>query len=296
MDMASDILGSGRNITGDRLYTAIETAEELFSNNITYVGTCMTNRKGLPSAVRNKTVRKDKSRVPCSSKFAWKVDSPVMAVSYVPKPGRNVIILSTAHNEQEVMDDSKKKPICIDFYNSQRCGLDIVNEMLKDYCSQPTCNNWPLVVSSFIIDLSALNGATIFSYNCPEKYDTRRNYVNNLALQLVTAHLVRRLAIPGLQSPCISAIKTVLTDDSIQPPIDPRILNGRQPVEPARIDPNPGKCDNCVKDLANLRDDVERRRRKHNLNPQKKNCDICKKPVCPRHIKKYICTLCENLS
>ena len=101
-----------------------------------------------------------------------------MVVSYVRKPGKNVILLYTPHNE-EVMDDIKKKPICIDFYNSQRCGLDIANEILKDYCSQPTSNNWPLVVSTFIIDLSALNGSTIFSYNSPDKYESRINYITD---------------------------------------------------------------------------------------------------------------------
>ena len=34
-----DILGSTRNITGDRLYTSIETAEQLFLHNVTSVGT-----------------------------------------------------------------------------------------------------------------------------------------------------------------------------------------------------------------------------------------------------------------
>ena len=256
---------------------------------LTYVGTCMSNTNGIPAAVRNKTVTKDKSRVPCSSKFAWKVDSPVMVVSYVPKPRENVIVLSTAHNRDEVVDDLQKKPVCIDFYNSQRCGLDIVNEMLKDYCCQPTSHNWPNVVSSFLIDLSALNGSTIFSYNCPDKYDTRRNYINKLAIQLVSPHLLIRLSVPGLQSACTSAIRTVLLDDIIQAPIEKHLLNLRRPEEPIEKPPNPGKCDNCIKELAT---NPDRRRLKGNLNNQKRICYDCKKPVCQKHIKKIVCALC----
>ena len=50
----------------------------------------------------------DKSRVPCSSKFAWKKDRPVMVVSDVLKPGENAI-------HDVVVNDEKEKPISIDF-------------------------------------------------------------------------------------------------------------------------------------------------------------------------------------
>ena len=55
---------------------------------------------------------------------------------YAPKPGKSVLLISTEHEDpedQEFPEPHKKNLILVDFYNSQRCGLDIANEMLKDY-------------------------------------------------------------------------------------------------------------------------------------------------------------------
>ena len=51
LEMCSDILHSGRTITADRGFTAIDLAEMLHEQGLKYVGTIMRNRKGLPGAV-----------------------------------------------------------------------------------------------------------------------------------------------------------------------------------------------------------------------------------------------------
>ena len=60
----------------------------------------------------------------------WKNNSPVMIVLYCPKPNKNALLVSTAHSESDFGKTLHKKPVLIDFYNSQRCGADIVNQML----------------------------------------------------------------------------------------------------------------------------------------------------------------------
>ena len=50
---------------------------------------------------------------------------------YAPKPGKSVLLISTEHEDpedQEFPEPHKKNLILVDFYNSQRCGLDIANE------------------------------------------------------------------------------------------------------------------------------------------------------------------------
>ena len=76
MDLASDLLGTGRNLCGDRFYSSITTAEALHAQNVTYVGTIMPNRAGLPTELKSV-----KDRPLESSVFMWKEESPVMAVS-----------------------------------------------------------------------------------------------------------------------------------------------------------------------------------------------------------------------
>ena len=89
----------------------------------------MPNRKGIPLALKTA-----KGQNVLSLEFIWKNNSAVMIVSYCPKPAKNVLL--ALH----------KKPLEIDFYNSQRCRIDVINQMLRDYSCQPTCDSWVLVV------------------------------------------------------------------------------------------------------------------------------------------------------
>ena len=140
----------------------------------------MPNRKGLPVAL--KTVEKQEV---LSSEFFWKKNSPVMIVSHCPKPNKNVLLVSTAHGEPDICDAPHQKPIAIDFHNSQRCGVDIINQMLRDYSCQPTCHSWVNVVLMFtFIFLAAVNARTLLKYNKENYIDSRRDFLKNLATYL----------------------------------------------------------------------------------------------------------------
>ena len=71
----------------------------------------------------------------------WNNDSPVIIVSYCPKLN-NVLLVSTAHIRPDFCEALRKKPVVIGFYNSQRCDVDTVNQMLCDFTCQPTCDSW----------------------------------------------------------------------------------------------------------------------------------------------------------
>ena len=53
----------------------------------------------------------------------------------------------------------------INFYNSQRCGVDIINKKVRDYSCQSTRDRWVVVVFKFILDLAAVNARTTSKYN-----------------------------------------------------------------------------------------------------------------------------------
>ena len=52
MDITSNILNNGRNLTADRGFTDMEIVEELLYKNLTYVGTIMKNKRSLPMAAK----------------------------------------------------------------------------------------------------------------------------------------------------------------------------------------------------------------------------------------------------
>lgn len=52
----------------------------------------------------------------------------------LPGERKNVLIITTTHKDPDICTKAaeKKKPMVIDFYNSQHYKVDFVNEMLKD--------------------------------------------------------------------------------------------------------------------------------------------------------------------
>lgn len=67
-----------------------------------------------------------------------------MMLSDCPKPNKNILLVSAALNKPDLREVLHKKAVVIDFYNSQRCGVHIINQLLHDYNCQPTCDNWVL--------------------------------------------------------------------------------------------------------------------------------------------------------
>ena len=121
-----------------------------------------------------------------------------MIVSYYPKPTKNFLL--ALH----------KKPLEIDFYNSQRCSIDVINQMLRDYSCQPTCDNWVLAVFRFILDLAVVNARTILKHNKENYINSRRDFLKNLATYLTISYIKNRAKVTNLKSVTISAINNVL--------------------------------------------------------------------------------------
>ena len=128
----------------------------------------------------------------------------------MPKTNKNVPLVSTAHGELDICDAAHKKPVVVDFYNSQRCGVDIVNQMLRDFSCQTTCDNWVVVVFTFILDLAAVNTRTILKYNKENYTDSRRDFLKKLATYLMIPYITNRVNVTNLKSVTISAINVVL--------------------------------------------------------------------------------------
>jgi hypothetical protein len=57
-------------------------------------------------------------------------------VSYVPKPGKAVIMLSSMHRDAEVSSRQDKKPEIILQYNSAKGGVDTLDQMVGTYSTK----------------------------------------------------------------------------------------------------------------------------------------------------------------
>ena len=95
LDLVTGLEKSGRNVTCDNFFTSISLARELAKRQMTVFGTIRKNKGELPTKLTE-----TKSRQENTSIFAFQ-DSATL-VSYCPKKGRVVVLLSTEHDTAKI--------------------------------------------------------------------------------------------------------------------------------------------------------------------------------------------------
>lgn len=280
--------GTGRNVTTDRYYTSIELAEELYNDDkLTLVGTLKSNRKHIPEELK-----KTQGRELYSSRFLFTDPktgkAPVTLVSYITrlKPTKNLLLLSTQHNDRKVDESTEKKKTDVNlYYNETKGGIDSIDQMTRHHSVKRGTRRWPLSIFFTLIDIACLNGGTIFMKNNPDwnkkKHNVRRLYMLELGQQLVRPVVEERAKnIIGLQKPIISAIESVLG----------KTLPSTSVVVPSGASYSRGRCHLCLKTKSSKRE-------KDKMTKVSIVCCRCCKYVCSTHsAKTIICTNCENES
>ncbi|TWW54941.1 hypothetical protein D4764_0240580 [Takifugu flavidus] len=115
--LCSGIRGTGRNITMDNFFTSVPLAEKLLEKDLTIVGTLRQNKADIPPVMKPSKLREI-----YSSEFGFRGNMTM--VSYVPRKGKSVVLLSTMHDDKAVDESNhKKKPDVILFYNQTKGGV-----------------------------------------------------------------------------------------------------------------------------------------------------------------------------
>ncbi|XP_054866815.1 piggyBac transposable element-derived protein 4-like [Amphiprion ocellaris] len=189
--LCSTITGTGRNITVDNFFTSVPLAASLLEENLTIVGTLRQNKPDIPPIMKP-----SRSREACSSEFGF--NGGMTMVSYVPKKGKAVILLSTMHHDKAVADTPKKKPEIIIYYNRTKGGVDLLDQMVSNYTCKRRTRRWPLVLWYNMLDVATLNAYTNYTLEHPDYHaglsHTRRLFIKELCKELVMPHMTRRLA------------------------------------------------------------------------------------------------------
>ena len=192
-ELCSPLQHSGRNVTADNFFTSVQLAESLLNKNLTLVGTLRQNKPDIPPIMKA-----SKSRERYSTEFGFKGNTTM--VSYVPKKGKAVIMLSTMHHDKAIDEgSSKKKPEVIQYYNGTKAGVDTFDQMIRTYSCKRQTKRWPVVMWYNLLDVAALNAFLIFSTQNSEfevgKTHKRRLFLRNLAKELVIPQMRRRLRV-----------------------------------------------------------------------------------------------------
>ncbi|XP_048853943.1 piggyBac transposable element-derived protein 4-like [Brienomyrus brachyistius] len=267
LDMTQGL--SGHNITCDNFFTSYNLGQELLKRNMTMVGTVRHNKPELPPELL--TV---KDREVTSSQFAFTANTTL--VSYVPRKGKNVMLMSTLHREGQISDREDKKPEIILHYNATKGGVDTLDMVTARHSCKKTTLRWPLVVFFNMLDISAYNAFVIWLALNPNWEKTkprmrRRLFLDELGRALVFPHIQRSEKLP--RAPGAAALTRKILEKAAEtsgaecnPPVPTDAADGGKR----------GRCQECPRS-----DDSKTR----------SICAYCKKYICSKHTVKQ-CPAC----
>ena len=192
MQMTSHLSGSGRGCrpTADNFFSSDVLAQKLLHERLTFVGAVRQNKQFLPPVITSKA-----NKPVLTSTFAHR--EHLTLVSYIPKRGKNVVLISSQHMDQEVHSERQdKKPEIILHYNSTKGAVDSLDKLLRTYSTQRKTRRWPMVLFYNFIDISAYNGFVIYKFNHPgfanNQPQQRRLFLEQLGKNLVSDAIARR--------------------------------------------------------------------------------------------------------
>lgn len=172
----------GYNVCCDNFFTSLDVANRLSDISTTIVGTLRKNRREFSKEM----VAANQSLY--ESTFFWQEESNACFVSYQCKRNKNVCLLSTMHSSPAVSNNQKRKPLIVEFYNKNKVGVDVIDQMTKLYTTKSASRRWPLAVWSNILDISAINAWIVFK-KISGKNLTRREFILSLISELRRSEL-----------------------------------------------------------------------------------------------------------
>jgi len=190
LELSEIIKNTGRNITTDNWFTSVKLAEELLQRKLTLVGTIKKNKPEIPVEFKESPKREV-----YSSLFAF--SDNITLTSYVPKKGKAVCLISSMHTDSNIIENEKRKPEIILYYNKNKSGVDTFDQMVSNYSVRRKTKRWPLSVFYCMVDIASINAFILFNIKS-QILINRREFIQSLIKSLVMPQTVSRLKTPNL--------------------------------------------------------------------------------------------------
>nr|XP_061799518.1 piggyBac transposable element-derived protein 4-like [Nerophis lumbriciformis] len=179
----------GHTLTTDNFFTSFTLADELKKKKMSLVGTLRKNKAEIPLQLLQL-----QDRALLSSLFAFTKDKCL--VSYYPKKGKNVLVLSTKHRKPQGENSSKKKPQIILDYNRCKGAVDRLDQVCGTYSVRRRAQRWPMCLFYHMVDVSCYNAFVLFTeinpdWNAGKRYK-RRLFLEELGMALIEPEMLRR--------------------------------------------------------------------------------------------------------
>uniref|UniRef100_A0A9J7WY27 PiggyBac transposable element-derived protein domain-containing protein n=1 Tax=Cyprinus carpio carpio TaxID=630221 RepID=A0A9J7WY27_CYPCA len=185
MRLMEPFLDKGRNVTTNNFFTSLSLAHKLLSRKTTILGTVNKIRREIPQSARH-TDRNE---------FTTQVFSTTAATltAYAPKRKKTIYILSSMHSVIQTDNTTKRKPNTVTLYNTTKCGVDVMDQMVREYTVHTGTRRWPVAVFYNMIDMAALNAHVLYQA-CTGRQERRVDFLVELARELANSHMCAKKA------------------------------------------------------------------------------------------------------
>ncbi|XP_029949691.1 piggyBac transposable element-derived protein 4-like [Salarias fasciatus] len=181
MKLMQPFLDKGRTVITKDFFMSLGLAEQLLQQKTTVLGEMNKVRRELPGSAKQTLGRQQYSTQVFST-------SGAALTVYAPKPKKIVCILSSMHGVVETTDTGKKKPNTVTDYNTMKRGVDVMDQMVREYTVRTATQRWPVAVFYNMLDIAALN-AHILYQACTGVEERRVDFLVELAQELAHSHV-----------------------------------------------------------------------------------------------------------
>ncbi|XP_027856877.1 uncharacterized protein LOC114134454 [Xiphophorus couchianus] len=154
MRLMEPFMDKGRTVTTDNFFTSLSLAQRLLSRKTTILGTVNKRSREIPQSARQMDRTEFTTQVFSTSDATLTV--------YAPKKKKAVYVLSSMHSVVETEDTTKRKPNTVTQYNKTKCGVDAMDQMVREYSVRAGTRRWPVAVFYNMIDMAALNAHVLY--------------------------------------------------------------------------------------------------------------------------------------
>ena len=91
-----------------------------------------------------------------------KTENKTILTVYQCKPKKNVCALSSLHLSVELGESEKNKLEKMELYNKSKCGIDVADQIAKQYSVEADTRRWPVAIFYNILDLAGTNAFVLY--------------------------------------------------------------------------------------------------------------------------------------
>ncbi|XP_059411398.1 uncharacterized protein LOC132144849 [Carassius carassius] len=113
--------------------------------------------------------------------------------AYAPKRKKTVYILSSMHSVIQTDNTTKRKPNTVTLYNTTKCGMDVIDQMVREYTVRTGTRRWPVAMFYNMIDMAALNAHVLYQA-CTGRQERWVDFLVELARKLANSHMCAKKA------------------------------------------------------------------------------------------------------